>query len=687
MAVVIKVGETEAVSVDIGEKVYIQGDPGFSPTIEVTDITGGHRLTITDINGDKTVDVMNGAKGDKGDTGNGIEYITLNADYTLTVHYTNGTEWTSGSIRGEKGDKGDTGDTGPTGPTGPQGEKGDTGETGAQGPKGDKGDKGDRGDKGDTGATGPQGEQGPKGDPGEVTQAEFDALADEVSQQKSAIDDLSALVDRKAGMLVDSVSGAIASFVPDSTIPNLLGVSVAVEPVQDLHGYDHPWPAGAGKNKFNGEFLQGYWAYADGSWTNSNYWIATGKIPCKPSTSYTASADAKLTRWQGFVWYDVGGNYISTDNLQSNENIGLTKTSPNNAYYLAFNIAGYPSTTSIIAPSDVTHFQLEEGSSPTTYAPYQNICPIYGWNGLNIGNAQEYNRMLPASGESISANGITLVHIGNGKYRIFGTSTSDSYLSTMRTNAFTIPSGDGRECDFNNTAANAFIQFMDGPNIVDVWYLNVENKTSTGYSAMAGKRTDGFRISIPAGQTVDFTIQPVFMENATIIPINWFSEAGTVYGGTLDVTNGTLVVDRWYLTKANASQVKYYFTATQPRVEMIFESGKFANATSQVNAFSSMYQYTAGSQNKRMRLYRTEIDIFDTDFTDQAATDAILADFIAVYKLGTPITITLDPVTISTISGQTNNVWADAGDVTVEFAADLKHYIDSKIAAAVAAMS
>ena len=42
--------------------------------------------------------------------------------------------------------------------------------------------------------------------------------------------------------------------------------------------------------------------------------------------------------------------------------------------------------------------------------------------------------------------------------------------------------------------------------------------------------------------------------------------------------------------------------------------------------------------------------------------------------------IQLDPVTISTISGQTNNVWADAGDVTVEFAADVKTYIDNKIA-------
>ena len=60
-------------------------------------------------------------------------------------------------VEGPKGDKGDTG------AQGPQGEKGDTG---AQGPKGEKGDigaQGPQGEKGDTGAQGPQGEKGQDG--------------------------------------------------------------------------------------------------------------------------------------------------------------------------------------------------------------------------------------------------------------------------------------------------------------------------------------------------------------------------------------------------------------------------------------------------------------------------------------------------------------------------------------------
>ena len=42
------------------------GEDGFSPVITVTDITGGHRVTITDAEGTQTVDVMNGQPGTPG---------------------------------------------------------------------------------------------------------------------------------------------------------------------------------------------------------------------------------------------------------------------------------------------------------------------------------------------------------------------------------------------------------------------------------------------------------------------------------------------------------------------------------------------------------------------------------------------------------------------------------------------
>lgn len=43
---------------------YFDGEDGISPVVEVTSITDGHRVTITDANGRKSFDVMNGKDGE-----------------------------------------------------------------------------------------------------------------------------------------------------------------------------------------------------------------------------------------------------------------------------------------------------------------------------------------------------------------------------------------------------------------------------------------------------------------------------------------------------------------------------------------------------------------------------------------------------------------------------------------------
>lgn len=89
--------------------------------------------------------------GQKGDTGNGIKSTVMNDDYTLTIEFTDGTSYTTPSIRGEKGE---------TGSKGAKGDKGDTGAQGIQGIQGEKGDKGDTGASGKDGANGSNGVDG-----------------------------------------------------------------------------------------------------------------------------------------------------------------------------------------------------------------------------------------------------------------------------------------------------------------------------------------------------------------------------------------------------------------------------------------------------------------------------------------------------------------------------------------------
>lgn len=84
------------------ELYYMDTSGGISPTVSVEAIDGGNRVTITDKNGEKSFDVMDG-------------------------------------IDGETGPQGEKGDTGAQGPAGPAGADGAQGETGEKGEKGDPG--------------------------------------------------------------------------------------------------------------------------------------------------------------------------------------------------------------------------------------------------------------------------------------------------------------------------------------------------------------------------------------------------------------------------------------------------------------------------------------------------------------------------------------------------------------------
>lgn len=65
------------------------GADGFSPTVEVAEITGGHRVTITDATGAHIFDVMDGEGGAGGDAGSGLPSVTT-ADNGKFLQVVNG---------------------------------------------------------------------------------------------------------------------------------------------------------------------------------------------------------------------------------------------------------------------------------------------------------------------------------------------------------------------------------------------------------------------------------------------------------------------------------------------------------------------------------------------------------------------------------------------------------------------
>ena len=119
------------------------GKDGTSPVISVSSITGGHRITITDANGTKTVDVMDGSDGKNGSDGQpgadgnngqdgsdgvGIQSVVQTTTSTedggtnvVTVTKTDGTSSTFAVRNGSRGSVGPAGAAGKDGTPGADG--------------------------------------------------------------------------------------------------------------------------------------------------------------------------------------------------------------------------------------------------------------------------------------------------------------------------------------------------------------------------------------------------------------------------------------------------------------------------------------------------------------------------------------------------------------------------------------
>lgn len=89
------------VTLDVGDTVT--GEAGTDALVENTGDDKNIVLKFT---------IPRGANGADGDDGVGIASVVLNQDYTLTITLTNGTSYTTTSIRGEIGPQGPSGDDG-----------------------------------------------------------------------------------------------------------------------------------------------------------------------------------------------------------------------------------------------------------------------------------------------------------------------------------------------------------------------------------------------------------------------------------------------------------------------------------------------------------------------------------------------------------------------------------------------
>jgi len=160
----------------------------------------------------------------------------------------------------------------------------------------------------------------------------------------------------------------------------------------------------------------------------------------------------------------------------------------------------------------------------------------------------------------------------------------------------------------------------------------------------------------------------------SIIYTNWANEAGTIYGGYVDLVTGE-VWETWGLKDLGTVNWSKYSNRAG-----VFYSAVMAEfpATSKLGVLCNKYASTHDNVTEQpdksigdaYQLRARSFAIYDTDYADATVAEfkTVMSGVIAAYPLATPTLVTtLTPTALRTLIG-TNNIWASNGGDNIEIA-------------------
>ena len=157
--------------------------------------------------------------------------------------------------------------------------------------------------------------------------------------------------------------------------------------------------------------------------------------------------------------------------------------------------------------------------------------------------------------------------------------------------------------------------------------------------------------------------------DATTYTVDWTDEAGTVYGGTLDVVTGVLTVDRAYALLDDPDKWVSTTGTVDFRYDVNFSDRKLYN-DSYSGLLCSVMPVNSENQNFTARWTAVTSKTFGVKATSPALSIDVFknlssnGEFAISYELATPLTYQLTGTDIVTLVGD-NYIWSDSGDVTI----------------------
>ena len=157
----------------------------------------------------------------------------------------------------------------------------------------------------------------------------------------------------------------------------------------------------------------------------------------------------------------------------------------------------------------------------------------------------------------------------------------------------------------------------------------------------------------------------------------------TIYGGVLNVGSGVLRVTHRYVDLSTLTWIYNSSAAAFFSADDIGEYRGVGNlglceiytVVDNVSAISNLpatnYIICGYTSTSNHRLY-----VRNTDYTDETAFTNSMSGKYFAYRLATSTEIQLDSTAIQTIANSENNIWADTGDISVQFVLSVGEYVN-----------
>ena len=503
----------------------------------------------------------------------------------------------------------------------------------------------------------------------------------------------------------ETATGDLVTFDYPNDHGAFKSLQAVISPIQDLNGYDAPWPPGGGKNLFDKSQLE----------TTANVSVEqiTDGFKLKQLSAGTYKS---VTTYISFDGHDGQTLYLKGSIVNSGSNTGAVSVrflddngtelsdattrleiySTRESHYKTvlsgtkqLAVVCYASFNTSGAINDTATFtNVIMSLDDVAYSPYSNICPISGrteataWRtGKNLLDTKTVQSESSTVRFYTDDYGYVTAVPTNTDPRQWGYAHSQWKLF--------LPRGDyvfSWEIKTPSTVSSQGIMIFGFNNEVLVKAVNstiftkngsinfsVENNMMIGICTKIYDGEIRFMVQKSPG-TANYTPY-----SGNSYPISWQTEAGTVYGGTVDFVSGVLTATMAIVDLGNMS----WFYQSNPGHERFGGTGirdlvkKPPSANVKANILCSNYKTITSDQSYNhsdgvgISVTNTDgtIYIYDGMYNDANEFRTAMNGVQLVYELATPQTYQLTGQQINTLLGL-NNVWADSGEVSVEYGDD-----------------